>query len=44
MPKWIRDRFRDDRTSWGTAVQIMSVVGFVCGAVGIARILLAYRW
>jgi len=44
MPNWIRDRFRDPPTSWATAMLIMSVVGAVIGAIGIARILLAYRW
>jgi len=44
MPNWIRNLFRDPPTSFATAATIMSVVGGVCGAIGIARILLAYRW
>ena len=43
MPKWIRSCFRDDRTSFSTAVRVMSFVGAVSGIFGIARIVLA-RW
>lgn len=43
MPIWIRNCFRDAKTSFATAVLIMSVVGLVCGVIGIARIVLA-RW
>ena len=43
MPNWIRTRFRDPQTSFASAVTIMSLVGLVCGVIGIARILLAMR-
>ena len=40
MPNWIRERFRDAPTSFGSAAQIMSVVGLVLGIIGIALVFL----
>ena len=39
MPKWLRKFFRDPRTSFNTAVTIMSVIALACSVLLIVRIL-----